>query len=107
VNSTVKVKHGDKTQTFWQAFNNDSGQPIDLTSASQVRLILQKRPRSLPITPTVTVIDPANGLVEWEMDGTLAVGVYNVELEITMSPTEKVTAPNCGYETLEVCEDLG
>jgi hypothetical protein len=106
MNSTVKIKHGDKTQTFWRATNNDTGQPIDLTGATEVRLILQKRPRSLPIFPTITVIDPTNGVVEWVTDGSLAIGVYNVELEITMSPTERVTAPNCGYETLEVCEDL-
>lgn len=93
---TVTVKHGDKYPTTWTA-------NMDLTGAA-VRLIARKNGGD-PIVLPVTVSDPTDGIVTHTLTGTLDVGSYHVELEVTLGE-EVITFPNDTYERLIVVRDL-
>ncbi len=92
----LTVKTGDKYPTIWRV-------PMNLTGCT-VRLIA-KRDHNPPVVLPTTVPDPVNGVVEHILTGTLAVGLYKVEMEITNGP-QIVTAPTNTYENLRVIADL-
>lgn len=92
----LTVKTGDTYATTWRV-------PLDLTG-STVRLIA-KRPRHDPVVLPATIIDAPQGVVQHVLTGTLPVGKYLVELEITNGATI-VTAPTDSYENLNVIADL-
>lgn len=91
------VKTGDRYPTWWYV-------PMDLTGCT-VRLLARRRS-----APTILLASdvpvPANGRVRHVLDGTLGVGLYTVELEITRGG-EIITAPTDAYENLRVIADLG
>lgn len=91
------VKKGDRYPTWWHV-------PMDLTGTT-VRL-LARRGHNPPILLASDVPVPVNGRVRHVLDGTLAVGLYAVELEITRGG-EIITAPTDTYENLRVIADLG
>src|SRR5687768_13409971 len=82
------VKAGDIYPTRWKV-------PVDLTGAA-VRLVAQKDGYPA-ITLATTVTDAANGVVEHMLTGTLTVGDYRVEMEISRDG-QIVTAPTDTYE---------
>ena len=90
------VKTGDRYPTYWTV-------PMPLTGAT-VRLIAKRRGAPAVVLPS-TILDAPNGVVQHILDGTLAVGDYLVELEITIG-SEVVTAPTDTYENLRVIADL-
>jgi hypothetical protein len=92
----LTVKQGDRYPTYWTV-------PLNLTGAS-VRLIARKR-LGPPVVLSTTITDPTSGQVEHVLDGTLTVGNYRVELEITRG-AEIITAPTSTYENLRVIADL-
>lgn len=92
---SITVKRGDQHPI---TFNVNA----DLTG-STVRLLCKGR--TLTVLDT-TVTDAAEGVVTHDLDGTLAVGAYLLELEITQGDTI-VTAPTNGYTRLTVKPDLG
>jgi hypothetical protein len=90
------VKSGDQYPTTWHV-------PLNLTG-STVRLVAKKPGFPAVVLPT-TIVDAANGVVEHVLTGTLAVGNYLVEMEVTNGATV-VTAPTDSYENLIVIPDL-
>lgn len=92
----LTVKAGDRYPTYWKV-------PADLTGAS-VRLIARRGSNPAVVLST-TVPNPATGVVEHLLDGTLTVGHYAVELEITQGGNI-ITAPTDTYENLRVIADL-
>ena len=93
---TLTVKTGDRYPTYWTT-------PIDLTG-STVRLIA-RRGANAAITLPSTIVEPTLGRVEHILDGTLTVGTYVVELEITRGE-QVITAPTDTYEGLHVIADI-
>lgn len=76
----------------------------DLTGTT-FRLLARKKGSKTPIV--LNAIATSNlGEVEHTLTGTLAVGVYEVELEVT-DGGEIMTFPNGGYETLRIVDDIG
>jgi hypothetical protein len=57
----------------------------------------------------LTITDPPTaGIVRWKLDGTLAVGEYLVEIEVTATADETITTvPSKGHGKLRVERDLG
>ena len=94
----VTVKRGDTHDTLWTA-------NMDLTGATVRLLARYKKDKTVQVLPT-TISDAAAGEVTHTLTGTLAVGVYEIELEVTQGPLV-VTFPNGKYETLNVVQDLG
>jgi len=95
----ITVKRGDTHDTTWTVGMN-------LTGAT-VRLLAQPRTTGTTIVLACVVTDAVGGIVTHTLTGTLAVGVYDVELEVTTSGGQIVTFPNDSYETLCVARDLG
>jgi hypothetical protein len=94
----ITVKHGDKYPIEFVV-------NMDLTSAT-VRLLAEKVGTTTPIVLEASVTDATAGEITHQMDGTLAVGQYNIEAEATIGD-EVITFPNYGYERLVVTTDLG
>lgn len=90
------VKAGDTHVVQWKA-------NLDLTSAT-ARLVAKPRVGD-PIVLASTITDATEGLVSHTLTGTLAIGTYKVELEVTTGG-EIITFPNNGYTTLTVIPDL-
>ena len=98
----LTVKQGDKYDTVWTV-REEGGAPLDLTGAT-VRLIARNR-NSGPITLAAAVTNAALGQVTHTLTGTLLVGTYKVEAEVTRG-SEVRTAPTKTYENLQVITDL-
>lgn len=93
----LTVKRGD---TYPITFTAN----MDLTGGT-VRL-LAKPPRGTVIELPCSIQDPVNGIVVHNLTGTLSVGVYQMELEVTHSGTI-ITFPSDDFEELQVIQDLG
>jgi len=94
--SVLTIKQGDRYPTYWTV-------PMSLTNCT-VRLIA-RRGSAPAVTLPSTISDPGGGIVQHILDGTLTVGLYAVELEITRG-TDIITAPTDSYENLRVIADL-
>ena len=94
--NVLTVKRGDRYPTYWSV-------PMDLSGAT-VRLIA-RRGSAPAVTLPSTVTNPAGGIVQHILDGTLTVGSYAVELEISRDD-QIITAPTDTYENLRVIADL-
>lgn len=90
------IKQGDTHSIQWKA-------NLDLTGAT-VRVIARPRTGE-PIVLASTITDAAEGLVSHTLTGTLALGTYKVELEVT-DGGQIITFPNNGYASLTVIPDL-
>ena len=92
----LTIKTGDRYPTYWTV-------PMDLTGTS-VRLVA-RRGSAPAVTLPSTITNFTGGVVEHILDGTLTVGLYAVELEITRDD-QIITAPTDTYENLRVIADL-
>lgn len=92
----LTVKAGDKYPTTWRV-------PISLVGAT-VRLVAKRKGYPAIVLPT-TITDAANGVVQHSLTGTLEVGDYRVEMEISRDD-QIVTAPTDTYENFRVIPDL-
>lgn len=103
------IKRGDTWPPIDAVLSDDDG-PIDLTSATTVKIIF-KTPGagSTTFNGTCTITDALSGAVRyvWGPTDTATVNTYNVEYEITWTDSTKTTIPTIGYKTVEVLQDLG
>lgn len=93
---STTVKHGDTiplTLTIG----------VDITGAT-VRVLCRRGSAAATVLPS-TVTDYATGAIVHELDGTLAIGNYDLEVEITRNGVVQ-TAPTVGYVRLIVAPDL-
>lgn len=90
------VKSGDTHEVSWKA-------NMDLTGAS-VRVVAKDRDGVVTVLAS-TITDAAEGLVTHTLTGTLALGSYKVELEVT-DGGQIITFPNNSYASLTVIPDL-
>lgn len=100
----TQVKHGD-THPIVIAVTSD-GAAVDLTGAT-VRVLA--RPVGSSATPTelaATITNAAGGILSHTLTGTLAVGPWDVEIEVTVGGAV-TTYPTGGFERLDVQADLG
>ena len=103
-----EIKRGDSHPPIFATL------PLDLTTASVVKLLFKTSTGSVTYDRTCTILDAAGGEVSYvwttadAASGPLsAVNTFNIEWEITWSDSTKTTVPNKGYKTLEVFPDLG
>lgn len=95
--AVLTVKRGDKYEVKLSIHNA----PMDLTTGvAKVHVA-----PSVGGTAFVFAATIANGIVTWPMDGSLAVGRYKLEVEVTIG-LWIVTAPSDGLEELVVIPDL-
>lgn len=88
---------------------SDQDGPIDLTTATTVKLLLKTATGGGTGGGTCTITDAAGGGVryEWQTADTAAIQSFNGEFEITWSNGEISTVPNDSYITVEIKADLG
>lgn len=106
---TFIIKRGDTAPAF-RARCLDGSAPVDLTSASQVRLLV-KRSGSVAVSSVMTVEDQATnpGWVHhtWQVGETSAAGNFRGEVEVTWGDGTVQTFPAEGYAPIRVTDDLG
>jgi hypothetical protein len=103
-NPTIIIKHRD-THALVLGVRDSDGDVVNLTGAT-TRLLI--RPRGQAVEGTVlpaTVTDATAGQVTHILTGTLAVGAYDLEVEITQNGAI-TTTPTDGYVTLVVQQDV-
>lgn len=106
--TTYRRKRGDTTPLSFTLDNG--GIPLDLTAATQVRIIARLRGAAAPKftkviagplgTDGVVVLTPAAGDVN-------AAGRYDLEFEITWNNAVIQTIPGDGYDEFVIIPDLG
>lgn len=92
-----------------QATLRDAAGPINLTTATTVKLLLKTITGSVSVVGTCTVVNASGGVVSysWIPADTATANSYNGEFEITWSDGKLTTVPNDSYFTVEVKADLG
>lgn len=90
-----------------EATLSDENGPIDLSTATSVKLLMKSG--STNVTGRCTVVDAANGRVryDWIRGDTDTIGTYQVEFEITWPTALPETVPNTGYNEIVIEQDLG
>lgn len=109
----VDIKRGD-TWPPVDAVLSDQDGPINLTTATSVKLLFKTTTGSTTYSRVCTITDAAAGKVRYawtNLDAstgpTSAVNSFNIEWEITWSDGGVTTVPNVGYKTLSIVADLG
>lgn len=107
------IKRGDSWPPIDAALSDQNG-PINLTTATSVKLLFKTSTGSTTFTRTCTVTNPLTGAVRYAWTtGDAATGptsapnTFNIEWEITWSDGTITTVPNIGYKSLVVVADLG
>lgn len=102
VDETVNATTGVVTQT-------DTFQPINLSTATTVRLLLKDQAGASTGGGTCTITNATLGEVSYttQTADVTAVRVWNAEYEITFPAGRILTVPASGYFTVEVTPDLG
>jgi len=85
----------------------DQNGPINLSTATTVKLILKSGTTS--ITGNCVITTPTSGIVTYNWGGsdTAVVGTYDGEVEITWNTGKIETVPNDSYFSITVMADLG
>lgn len=107
------IKRGD-TWPPLDAILSDQNGPINLTTASAVKLLFKTVTGSTSYSRICTITSAAGGAVRYAWTSadastgpTSVVNSFNVEWEITWSDGGITTVPNVGYKTVAVVADLG
>ncbi len=86
----------------------DGETPVDITNASEVRLLLKNRTVGLKIDATMEKYDAELGQVEytWEEGDTDTLGSFQGEVQVLWPGQLPQTFPAKGYFTINVNRDL-
>lgn len=98
-----KVKYGDTHDVIFTV-KDVYRRPVDLTGATTRILAQPVAGGSLQVLESSLGVK--KGTVVHSLTGTLPVGVYRIEVELTNAGVV-TTAPSSGYGTLDVVADLG
>lgn len=99
----LNMKRGDTAPTF-RAQLLDAATPVDLTTSTGVRLLIQGQ-----TAKTLTVEPGADGWVHyiWQANDLTVASTYKGEVEVTWASGKVQTFPANGYFVLYVFDDLG
>jgi hypothetical protein len=59
-------------------------------------------------TTNVQVVDAQRGVIQynWQPQDTEVHGIYDIEFQLTMPGSQRITFPNCGFKTLEIVHNI-
>ena len=103
------IKQHDNWPLLSLALTDQNG-PIDLSTASSVKLILKQALPPTTVTGAMAISVPASaGIVTytWAGTNTDVPGSYDGEVEITWAAGKVETVPNDGYFSVIIQSDLG
>lgn len=108
------IKQNDTWPPLTATLKGKGGAAIDLTEASQVRILLKSDTVTVKTGP-VDITNASLGEISYEWEGasgeepadTAVAGTYKMEFEITWALGKVQSVPNDSYKELEIVEDLG
>lgn len=107
---TFEIKRGDTAPVF-RAQCLNGVDPVNLTTASAVKLLIRDRAGTVLVNAAMTKEDQTSnpGWVRrtWQTADTATAGVYRLEVEVTWADGTTQTFPPDRYATLAITEDLG
>ena len=104
---SITLKRGDTWPPLVVSVSDDNG-AIDLTTASEIRLLLKSSSYTLETDP-VSPSDAGSGEItyDWQVGDTDNSGTYQLEVEIVWATGQIQTVPNDGYGEVKIIDDLG
>jgi hypothetical protein len=99
------VKFGD-THTVTFTVKDSAGVPVDLSGATIRVLAVLDGDADQTTIVLASALGGGTGEVTHTLTGTLPVGTYSIEVEVTQGGTV-ISAPSAGYATLQVVAGLG
>jgi hypothetical protein len=106
----LNVKRGD-TAPYFRARCLDGTDPVDLSTATQVRFLMSAFGGANVITASMTVEDQEGnpGWVRrnWQPTDLATGGYYHAEVEVTWNDGKVQTFPAEGYVAVNIIDDLG
>lgn len=102
------IKQNDLRPNLSATLEDDSGNAIDLSSASSVDFHMQKfETGNVTVDSSATITDAANGKVEyeWSSGDTDKVGTYQAEFEVDWG-NDKESFPNDGHLFIEITAEI-
>lgn len=101
------IKQNDTTPSL-RATLMWSGSAVDLTGASVGFHMRDAYTGTVIIDSPATIVDAANGVVEYEWlpADTAVAGLYEGEFEVTFASGEVMTFPNDGHIRIQIVDDI-
>lgn len=109
-NTLRNIKQHDTWPTLDAVLKDGNGDPIDLTAATQVKVLAKNSTGSVTWSGTCTITSAPAGAVTYTFTGvtdTSTVNSYDAEFEITWTSGKITTVPTVGYFKIVVGADLG
>jgi hypothetical protein len=106
------IKRNDREPDLVMTLTQN-GAPWPIPAGSTAKIIMKLPGAGVPKVDAAVVIDADQGTnpgkvsYAWAAGNTDTEGVYDVEVQVTLSSGETATFPISGYKTIEVTEDLG
>lgn len=104
------IKQGDLEPPLAVVLRDGEGNPVDLSLALAVRVIIERRNETLVDGPAVIADQTGNpGLVSrpWQTGETNTSGTYQAEFEVMWPGNRPQTFPTKGYVQIVIGKDLG
>lgn len=104
-----RIKRNDLLPVLERRIRDDSGAPLNLTTAESVRFVMRRPNGAVVVDGDCTIEDREGGIVsyEWTEGDTATKGAYVGEFEVTFEDGKVLTAPTVSYLKIKVVEDLG
>jgi len=106
--SQQTFKENDVGDTLTAQLKDEDG-PIDLSGASEVRIIMRQADGQKTLDAQMSLTNATNGEVEYQWssgDPIETKGVYEAEFKIIDGLGETETVPNNGYVSIKIEEEL-
>lgn len=109
--TTMNMKQYDLYPSFRTKLTDVDGNAVDLTSATEVRLLVKNRTAGLKVDAEMTKETQSGdtiGIVEynWAIGDTDTLGSFQVEIQVTFPGGLPQTFPGKGYCKLNINRDL-
>ncbi len=103
------IKRGDTLPALAYSVTDTDGQAVDLTEAVGATFHMVNAAGTLVVDAAATISDAAVGEITyaWAAEDTESAGACRGEFELDWGDGAIQTAPNDGYITIAVVEDLG
>lgn len=106
---SFNIKRNDRSPALSAVLEAPAGSPIDLTGTSVMFFMVLDGASSPKVSAAATLVDAANGSVEYDWLGTDTdtAGLYRAEFQVTFAGGVKRTFPEADYIYINVVPDLG
>lgn len=106
--ASIVLKRGDTLPVLQAQLLDSEGNPVNLTTAEQVRFLMIDRKGNPVVDAPAFIVNAEEGFVQffWRPEDTSQVGSFNAEFEVTFDDGSILTFPNDRYFTIQIFPDL-